>query len=172
MTPRKLKSKSNQTEFQKVTNSLKRGRDTGTISPLAEQEMKRARKKKRAEILKSPGSPGHKGIQLFSTGFLQDLGRKTGSREKTHEQWPFHGVIVTQSCLTLCAPIDYSLPGSSVHGILQAKIRSGLSFPSPGDFPNPGIKHGSSALQADSLPSESPRKLLLRDISKYKDKST
>ena len=35
---------------------------------------------------------------------------------------------------------------------------SGLSFPSPGDLPNPGIKPGASALQADSLPSESPRK--------------
>ena len=25
-----------------------------------------------------------------------------------------------QSCLTLCNPVDHSLPGSSVHGILQA----------------------------------------------------
>ena len=30
----------------------------------------------------------------------------------------------------------------------------GLPFPSPGDLPNPGIKLGSPALQADSLPSE------------------
>ena len=29
---------------------------------------------------------------------------------------------VPQSCLTLCDPLDYSLPGSSVHGILQARI--------------------------------------------------
>jgi len=29
---------------------------------------------------------------------------------------------------------------------------SGLPFPSPGDLPNPGIKLGSPALQADSLP--------------------
>ena len=29
---------------------------------------------------------------------------------------------VTQSCLTLCDPVDCSLPGSSVHGILQARI--------------------------------------------------
>ena len=28
----------------------------------------------------------------------------------------------SQLCLTLCSPIDYSLPGSSVHGILQARI--------------------------------------------------
>ena len=32
----------------------------------------------------------------------------------------------------------------------------GLPFLSPGDLPNPGIKPGSSALQADSLPSEPP----------------
>ena len=31
-------------------------------------------------------------------------------------------VLVIQSCLTLCDPMDYSLPGSSVHGILQARI--------------------------------------------------
>ena len=52
-----------------------------------------------------------------------------------------------QSCLTLCDPIDGSPPGSSVHGILQA---SGLPCPPPMDLPNPGIKLGSPALQADS----------------------
>ena len=31
-------------------------------------------------------------------------------------------VLVTQLCLTLCDPMDHSLPGSSVHGILQARI--------------------------------------------------
>ena len=35
---------------------------------------------------------------------------------------------------------------------------SGLPFPSPGDFPNTGIKPGSPALQADSLLSEPPGK--------------
>ena len=29
---------------------------------------------------------------------------------------------VTQSCLTLCDPMDCSLPGSSVHGIFQARV--------------------------------------------------
>ena len=29
---------------------------------------------------------------------------------------------VTQSCLTLSDPMEYSLPGSSVHGILQARV--------------------------------------------------
>ena len=31
-------------------------------------------------------------------------------------------VLVTQSCLTRCDPMDYSPPGSSVYGILQARI--------------------------------------------------
>ena len=29
---------------------------------------------------------------------------------------------ITQSCLTLCNPMDYNLPGSSVHGIFQARV--------------------------------------------------
>ena len=30
--------------------------------------------------------------------------------------------LVTQSCLILCDPMDYSPPGSSVHGIFQARV--------------------------------------------------
>ena len=38
-------------------------------------------------------------------------------------------------------PMDCSPPGSSVHGILQPRILiNGLSFPSPGDLPHPGMK--------------------------------
>ena len=32
------------------------------------------------------------------------------------------GVVIAQSCLNLCDPKDYSLPGSSVHGNSQARI--------------------------------------------------
>ena len=45
-----------------------------------------------------------------------------------------------QSCPTLCDPMDYSSPGSSVHGILQAKILEWVACPPPGDLPNPGTK--------------------------------
>ena len=45
-----------------------------------------------------------------------------------------------QLCSTLCDPMDCSPPDSSVHRISQARIWSGLSFPSPGDHPDPGIK--------------------------------
>ena len=37
-------------------------------------------------------------------------------------------VLVTQSCPTLCDPMDCSLPGSSVHGILQARILEWVAF--------------------------------------------
>ena len=65
---------------------------------------------------------------------------------------------VSHSVLTLGDPMDCSPPGSSVHGILWARILSGLPFPSPGDLPNPGIKPRSPALQGDSLPTEPPGK--------------
>ena len=35
---------------------------------------------------------------------------------------------VAQSCLTLCDPMDCSLPGSSVHGILQARVLEGVAI--------------------------------------------
>ena len=38
---------------------------------------------------------------------------------------------------------------------------SGLPFPSPGDLPNPKIEPGSTASQADSLPSEPPGKQII-----------
>ena len=73
--------------------------------------------------------------------------------------WHCLGVSeVAQSCPILCDPMDCSLPCSSVHGILQARYWSGLPFPSPGDLPDPGIKPGSPALEADALTSEPPGK--------------
>ena len=50
---------------------------------------------------------------------------------------------LTQSCPALCNPMDYSLPGSSVHGILQARYWSGLPCPPPGDLPEPGMEPAS-----------------------------
>ena len=69
-------------------------------------------------------------------------------------------VLVSQSCPTLCDPMDCSPPGSSVRGILQARILEwvGLSFPSPENLPDPGIEPRSPTLQGDSLPSEPPGK--------------
>ena len=65
---------------------------------------------------------------------------------------------VAQSCLTLRDPTDCSLPGSSVHGILQARILDWVAMPPPGDLPDPGIEPGSPTLEADALTSEPPGK--------------
>ena len=56
---------------------------------------------------------------------------------------------VAQLCPTLCRPKD-----CTVHGILQARILEWVAIPFSRDLPNPGIEPRSSALQADSLPSE------------------
>ena len=51
--------------------------------------------------------------------------------------------------------MNFSLAGSSVHGISQQEFWSGLPFSPPGDLPDPGIKPmspASPALQVESLP--------------------
>ena len=55
--------------------------------------------------------------------------------------------------------MDCSPPGSSVHGILQARALEWAAI-SPGDPPDPGIEPRSPALQADTLTSEPPGKPL------------
>ena len=66
---------------------------------------------------------------------------------------------VTQSCLTLCDPMDCSPPGSSVHGILPARILQWVAIPFSRRSSWPRIEPESPILQADSLLSEPPGKL-------------
>ena len=63
---------------------------------------------------------------------------------------------VAQSCLTLCNPMDCSLPDSSVHWILQASILKWVAMPSSRGSSIPGIEPSSPILQEDSLQSEPP----------------
>ena len=65
---------------------------------------------------------------------------------------------VAQACLTLCDPVDCSPPGSSVHGILQARTLEGVAMPSSRGSSQSEIKPRSPTLQADSLPTEPPGK--------------
>ena len=93
---------------------------------------------------------------------------------------------VAQSCLTLSDAMDCSLPGSSLYGILQARVLewvayqappsmgfsrqeywSGLPFPSPGDLPDPGIEPGSPTFQENALTSEPPGHSFLQGIFRY-----
>ena len=63
------------------------------------------------------------------------------------EEWV---CLDTQSSLILCDPMDCSPPGSSVHGILQARILERVAFPPPGDLPDPGIEP--TSLTSPTLP--------------------
>ena len=65
-------------------------------------------------------------------------------------------VLVAQSCPTLFDSMDCSLPGSSIHRILQARILDWIAIPFSRGSSYPGIKPGSPLFQADSLPSEPP----------------
>ena len=69
------------------------------------------------------------------------------------------GKVKSLSCVRLFATpwtVAYEAPPSME--FFRQEYWSGLPFPSPGDFPIPGIEPGSPALQADASPSESPRK--------------
>ena len=59
-----------------------------------------------------------------------------------------------------CDPMDCSLQAPLSMGFSRQEYQSGQPFPSPGDFPDPGVEPRSPALQADSLPFEPPGKLL------------
>ena len=81
------------------------------------------------------------------------------------------GYLVTKFCLTLCDPMDCSLPGSSVRGISEARILKHLylkniyilelPFPTAGNLLDPWIKPespASPALSGRFLATESPGK--------------
>ena len=70
------------------------------------------------------------------------LTKSSGERKWMH--WNIFGskVKVAQSYPTLGVSMDSSLSGSSVHGILQARILEWIAIPSPGDLPNQGLNPG------------------------------
>ena len=53
-------------------------------------------------------------------------------------------VLVAHSCLTLCDPMDGSLPDSSVCEILQARILEWVAIPFSRESSHPEMEHGSS----------------------------
>ena len=82
-----------------------------------------------------------------STTFTERLERYNPSTGRVWKRYLLHCICsVTQSCLTLCNPMDYSPSGSSVHGIFQARIL-GVGchflpqdiFPTQGSNPSPCI---------------------------------
>ena len=65
------------------------------------------------------------------------MGFPGGSESKESESESESEVF--QSCLTLCDPMDCSLPGSSLHGILQARVLEWVAISFFRGLPNPGI---------------------------------
>ena len=73
--------------------------------------------------------------------------------------------MCTQSCLTHWDPMNCSLPGSSVHGIFQARILEWVAILSIGGLPDPGMELRSFALQVDSLLTEPAGKTYITNIN-------
>ena len=69
------------------------------------------------------------------------------------------GFVCSSLCVVVCAVLCVWL--------CEARIQSGLPFPSPEDLPNLGIKPRSLALQANSLLSEPPRKQSFNKLPFY-----
>ena len=65
--------------------------------------------------------------------------------------------LVPESCPALCDPMDCSPPGSSVHGISQAR-KLKLPSPTPQDIPDPGIESTSPELAGGFFTTEPPGK--------------
>ena len=72
------------------------------------------------------------------------------------------------SCVRLCNPMDCSSPGSSVHGILQARTLEWAAFPSPGDLPHPGVQCESSTLAGGFFITSATWEALLSHLSLIK----
>ena len=68
--------------------------------------------------------------------------------------------------------MDCSPPGSSVPGILQARVLEWVAIPFSGDLPDPGIKPRSPILQSDSLQSEPPGKPTRKELTHFIDGQT
>ena len=90
----------------------------------------------------------------------------------SHNQWSrsrfffkfsclfYDPTLVIQSCPTLCNPMDYSLIGSSVHGILQARILEWVVIPFSRGSSWPRDWTWVFCMQVGSLPSEPPGKAM------------
>ena len=70
-------------------------------------------------------------------------------------------VLVTQSCLTLCNPMNCSPPGSSVHGTFQARILEWVAIFFSRILPKLGMEPWSPALAGGFFTTEQLGKLLL-----------
>ena len=86
-------------------------------------------------------------FKLFSLSLSHsNSNRKERRMEEFLVNWICCCDLVTKSCQRLCNPMGCSPPGTSVHGLSQARIQSGLPFLPPGDLPDPGIEPRASCI--------------------------
>ena len=74
------------------------------------------------------------------------------------------GDLVSKLYPTLAMPWTVARKAPLLMGFSRQEYWSGLPFPSPEDLPNPGIEPRSPALQADSLLTELPEKLISTQV--------
>ena len=72
---------------------------------------------------------------------------------EAYKNWVVCVYLVTQSCPSLCSPMDCSPPGSSVHRIFQARILEWVSIAYSRESSSPKYQTHKSC-EADSLPLE------------------
>ena len=93
-------------------------------------------------------------VQLF---LVMDNRKQIGSIVMRNFEWTSNTNTVAalcsaaQSCLTLCDPVDCSLPGSFLNGISQKEHWSGLPFPPPGELLHAGNEPTLPALAGESF---------------------
>ena len=83
------------------------------------------------------------GSSSSTTGFKN---KWDGSDRRTNSVWFQCLCVHAQACPTLCDPTDWSPPGSSVHGIFQARLLEWVAIYYSRDLPDPGIKPESLVL--------------------------
>ena len=66
--------------------------------------------------------------------------------------------LVAKSCLTLCDPWTVARQSSLSMGFSRQEYWNGLPFPSPGNFPDPGVEPRSPASADSFFTSEPPKK--------------
>ena len=111
----------------------------------------------------------HIGVTLLRDATNECFPRySSGSNGESTSHIHFHPPSASQSCPTLCDPMDSRLPGSSVHGILQATILEWVAVSFSRRSSWPGIKPGylvSPTLAGGFFTTEPPHSTYTLDVT-------